>query len=156
MYLHSSCGFSFRNLGIDLADGVALRVWKLLLAHSCQNTIRILWQRRSATWNVFLSFDLYFELYLLSNFFFFNLLLRTTVFRDFTLRVAGYSWLVKSSARASGLYIHMLVWFDWEKMWCLKLNRNETIMPKLAARHWSKQPSPSSDFTHQPGVPGPF
>jgi len=47
--------------------------------------------------------------------------LRTTVFRDFTLRDAGYSWLVKSSAKASGVYIHILVWFDWEKKWCLTL-----------------------------------
>lgn len=54
--------------------------------------------------------------------------MRTTLFRDFTLQDTGYSWLVKSSAKASGVYIHMLVWFDWEKMWCLKLNRSETII----------------------------
>lgn len=29
-------------------------------------------------------------------------------------------------------------------------------MPKLAARHWTTQPTPSNDCTHWLGVPGPF
>lgn len=43
---------------------------------------------------------------------FFHLLLRTTVFRDFAPWDAGYSWLVKSSAKASTVYIGTLVWFE--------------------------------------------
>lgn len=43
---------------------------------------------------------------------------------------------MKSSAKASEALanIHRLVWFDWEKIGCLKVSRSETIVPKLAAR----------------------